>query len=760
MLPTKIVWTPVLLVCGSLSLIGCGTNEIASNSTVTSTEVIAYAPPQDVEGTNSPVFGKLVPYWRSGASLQEIRDVWDGEGQRAVERADRELQDHPDLPIRDKFWLMWTKATVLTYEGDPGKAYQVLKEARTLVESDPVVAQELLYTLIYQQGVTALRLGENENCIMCRGESSCILPISPAAVHTKPQGSRLAVRHFTEILDKFPKESEVRWLLNLAHMTLGEHPDQVDRSQLIPLGRYLKNEFNIGKFRDIGHLVGVNQFTQAGGAIMDDFDNDGLLDIVITTTDACGQMQFLKNSGTGTFEDVTEKSGLVGQFGGLNCVQTDYNNDGWLDIFVIRGAWVPHPVRPSLLRNNRDGTFTDVTEEAGLAEPVNSIASVWGDYDNDGWLDLFVCCERQYSRLYHSLKDGTFEEVALNAGVMSAGTKGCKGAAWIDYDNDGYLDLFQNFYVPNMGARLLHNMRDGTFRDVSVTQGINGPPEGFSCWAWDYNNDGWLDLFATCYDRTLKDVVKGMFGERHSLNSNRLYLNQQGRGFRDTTAEAGLDMVFATMGSNFGDFDNDGFLDMYLGTGDPNLATLIPNRMFKNVGGVRFADITASSGTGHLQKGHGVACGDWDRDGNVDIFIEMGGPLNGDRYHNILFQNPGHTNHWLTVKLTGEKTNRAAIGARIKVVMDTERETTFYRHVTSGSSFGANPLQQTIGLGKTDRIKLLEIHWPTSNSTQTFRDVAVDQSIAVTEFAENYQRLDWKPITVPGRDTTEKMAGP
>ena len=134
------------------------------------------------------------------------------------------------------------------------------------------------------------------------------------------------------------------------------------------------------------------------------------------------------------------------------------------------------------------------------------------------------------------------------------------------------------------------------------------------------------------------------------------------------TKEAGLDMVFATMGSNFGDFDNDGYLDFYLGTGDPNLATLVPNRMFKNVGGQRFAEITGSSGTGHLQKGHGVACGDWDRDGNVDIFIEMGGAIHGDKYHNVLFQNPGQGNHWLTVKLVGKKTNRAAIGARIKVV--------------------------------------------------------------------------------------------
>ena len=237
----------------------------------------------------------------------------------------------------------------------------------------------------------------------------------------------------------------------------------------------------------------------------------------------------------------------------------------------------------------------------------------------------------------------------------------------------------------------------------------------------------------------LADVVKGMLGQPHSRYSNRLFRNLNGKGFENVTRQAGLDMVFATMGSNYGDFDNDGFLDMYLGTGD-RAATLVPNRMFKNVGGERFAEITASSGTGHLQKGHGVACGDWDRDGDVDLFVQTGGAVNGDKYHNILFQNPGQGNHWLTVKLVGKKTNRAAIGARIKVVTAGEKPLTVHRHVSSGSSFGANPLQQTIGLAKAERVALLEIHWPTSGTTQVFRDIAVNQAIEVTEFARDYGR--------------------
>ncbi len=285
---------------------------------------------------------------------------------------------------------------------------------------------------------------------------------------------------------------------------------------------------------------------------------------------------------------------------------------------------------------------------------------------------------------------------------------------------------------------MFRNNRNGTFVDVTPEMGINGPALGFSCWAWDYDNDGWLDIFATCYEKTLGDMVKGLVGEPHSLNSNRLYHNRQGRGFEDKTREAGLDMVLVTMGSNFGDFDNDGFLDMYLGTGEPNLEFLDPSRMFKNVAGRRFAEITGTSGTGNLQKGHAVACGDWDRDGDTDIFIEMGGATNGDKYHNVLFQNPGQGNHWLTVKLVGQKTNRPGIGARIKVVTAGEDPLTVYRHVSSGSSFGANSLQQKIGLANADKIAVLEIYWPTSGTTQVFRDIAADQAIEITEFEKDY----------------------
>jgi hypothetical protein len=706
-----------------------------------------YQERRPIETSGYQVIFDNTPAWRSNASLEDYAAAHQHAFTRGLATLDKQLADGSRPMVK----VLLDKSRLLNARGDPAAAYKVLQDLEARIKGTDLEKQ-WFYTILFHQGVTALRMGENDNCVHCRGASSCIFPIAPAAVHTNPTGSRLAARHFSKYLEKFPDDLEVKWLLGLAHMTLGEYPDKVDPSHRLRLDAFDQSEFDLGAFRDVSHLVGLDgRLNQSGGAIMEDFDNDGLLDIVVTSWAADEPMAFYRNKGDGTFEDRTKAAGLSKQFGGLYCVQTDYNNDGHMDIFVPRGSWLPLHLsqRPSLLRNNGDGTFTDVTALAGLLKPTDSTSACWADYDNDGFLDLFICCRRQPSLLYRNKGDGTFEEVSARVGL--GGVSGVLGAAWIDFDNDGYPDLFVNIGLGGGGtARLFRNNRKGGFTEVTREMGIKGPINGFSCWAFDFDNDGWLDIFATGRSRTLRDVVRGMMGKPSQLPGAKLYRNLKGKGFKDVTEAAGVDRCYAPMGSNFGDLDNDGYLDFYLGTGDPQLQMLVPNRLFKNVEGRRFAEITASSRTGHLQKGHGVAFGDWSRTGSLDLFVQLGGAVPGDRYHNVLFRNPGtHGNNWLNVKLVGKKTNRAAIGARIKVVTAGEKPLTVHRHVSSGSSFGANPLEQHIGLGKAKRVALLEIHWPTSGTTQTFRDLDANQGIEVTEFATDLRKRPWKKIPLP-----------
>ena len=188
------------------------------------------------------------------------------------------------------------------------------------------------------------------------------------------------------------------------------------------------------------------------------------------------------------------------------------------------------------------------------------------------------------------------------------------------------------------------------------------------------------------------------------------------------------------MGLNFGDLDNDGYLDFYVGTGNPELTTLIPNRMFRNAGGKFFQEVTTSGNFGHLQKGHGIAFADINNDGNQDVFEKMGGAYDGDTAYSSLYANPGHGNHWITLQLEGVQTNRCAIGARIKVTVRTAGGTRdIYKTVGSGASFGCNPLRQEIGLGQAQAIDRVEIYWPVSRKTQTLRGLTRDRFYRVRE---------------------------
>ena len=608
---------------------------------------------------------------------------------------------------------------------------------------------EMESRMLLMKALCYLRLGEQENCLANHNADSCLVPIRGGGVHQLTRGSEGAVRELSALLDLDPSPLGA-WLLNIAYMTLGKYPDSVPQQWQIPPAVF-ESDYDIKRFRDVASFAGVDVDELSGGVVMDDFDHDGFLDLMVSGSGLHSQLRYFHNNGNGTFTDLTDSAGLTGLFGGLNIIQGDYNNDGFVDVLVLRGGWLgkdgrhPH----SLLRNNGNNTFTDVTEEAGLLTRHPTQTAVWFDYNGDGLLDIFIGNETvpgsgavDPCELFRNNGDGTFTECAAENGV--AIVDWVKAVVTGDFNNDGRPDLYLSSLVgPN---HLLRN--DGPvfndksraakwhFTDVAAAAGVTEPNRSFSCWFWDYDNDGWLDLMVTGYGiHDAGDILVDYLGmPTPQAERARLYHNNRDGTFTDVTKEQGVFKILHAMGANFGDLDNDGWLDFYVGTGDPALSTIIPNRMFRNNEGHGFQDVTTSGGFGNLQKGHGIAFGDVDNDGDEDIYSHLGGALSGDHYPSQLLENPGHGNHWIKLMLEGVKTNRVAIGARIKVVAKTaggERE--IDRVVGSGANFGASPLRQEIGLGQALSVVRVEIFWPVTGKTQVVTGLAMDRCYAIRE---------------------------
>src|SRR5215472_13486089 len=626
-------------------------------------------------------------------------------------------------------------AQVYAYKGEMDSAIAQFEAAlRTATAGAPQLIPEVEEML----GVAYFHRAGAVNDVYLHPAERCLFPIRPEFSYPKGADSQKAIQHFLASLKLRPKDLETKWLLNLAYMTLGKYPASVPKEYLLEPSRFESAE-DIGRFTDVAPRVGLDAiFSEAGGLIVDDFDNDGLFDIVTSNFDYCAPMHFFHNNGDGTFADRSAQSGLASQTGGLNLIQTDYNNDGCLDILVTRGGW-ESPRRKSLLRNNCNGTFTDVTVEAGLAEPTTTETAVWVDINNDGFLDLYVGNENEPNQLFLNNGNGTFKDISRSSRTdLSLLSKAVVAA---DYDNDGYADLFVSNYRGD--SALLRNNHDGTFTDVAAQAGVQASGHGFAAWFFDYDNDGRPDLLASSYAMSVEESVRTYLGLPHNSPTMKLYRNLGNGAFRDVTEETGLNKVFMPMGANFGDVDNDGYPDIYFGTGELTYASLLPNVLLHNKGGKKFVDITASSGTGELHKGHGVAFADMDNDGNEDLLEVVGGGVPGDPHAFRLFENPGHGNDWISVRLVGVKANRAAIGAKIKVTVKNGTETrAVYRTVGSGGSFGASPLEQHMGLGKSAEIEGLEIQWPGDAQPQRFASVPKNQAIEIRQSASDYRVIE------------------
>jgi hypothetical protein len=736
-------------------------------------------------------------------------------------------------PVQVEFARLTRTAVEQQRLGHEREAISYFQQAYDLAAASnraiPVLVE---FELVFRLAVAYVRLGETVNCVRNHGVDSCILPLRGDGIHQQQGPSHQAIQTLNIVLRAAREGTrrflEARWLLNLAYMTIGAYPDQVPEQYLIP-PQVFESEEDFPRFTNIAPKVGLDAFNLAGGAIVDDFDGNGYLDVVVSNWDPKGQIRLFKNNQDGTFSDATEPAGLSGLYGGINLVQADYDNDNDADILVLRGGWLQENGRHpnSLLRNNGDGTFTDVTFDAGLGDVhYPSHSASWADYDNDGDLDLYIGNEssssdeapprtparslagqgrsariaenvlradgasptpaapsprlprsapsrargarrsdnsaselsasigsvpgsqpggwgrtsgiRAPSQLFRNNGDGTFTEVGETAGVQNF--RYAKGVIWGDYNGDRLSDL----YVSNFGEanRLYRNNGDGTFTDVAERLGVTGPLVSFPAWFWDFDNDGMLDLYVASFDARVADVAASYLGLPFEAELASFYRGVGGGRFENAAPKYNLVRPAGVMGANFGDLDNDGYLDFYLGTGQTPYEELMPNVMYRNQRGKRFADVTTAGGFGHLQKGHGVAFADLDHDGDLDVFEQMGGAQPGDGYHSILYENPGFGNHWITIKAVGTRSNRSAIGARIRaeVVEDGVRRS-IYRYVNSGGSFGANPLRQTIGLGQATGIETLEVFWPTTGLTQTFRDVPGDRAIEIIEGDSSYKVL-------------------
>jgi hypothetical protein len=636
-------------------------------------------------------------------------------------------------------------AVELLKSGNTSEAINLFEQVIQYLEQNKIPLDLATKRNIYSYvAIAYLRAGEIENCVQNHTHQSCFIPIKEEGIHTLPFGSGHAIKIYEFLLKEFPTDLESKYLLNIAYMTLGKYPQEVPAAYRIDPA-WFKNKVSIKPFRDIAPDLGINHTSHAGGAVMDDFNNDGWLDIVITSWSPDDQMTLYINNGDGTFTDQTSAYGLTGYTSGLNLNQTDFNNDGWIDLYIMRGAWLltEGDIPNTLLMNAGNGKFVDVTVKAGLTHDAPTQTSAWTDIDLDGWLDLVIANESLPGMdrgidLYINQKDGTFRHASQEYGLTM--NHFFKGLVATDANNDKYPDL----YFSSLGDGTFLMINQGSkgkkgFVQVGPESNIGLPKKCFPSWSFDYDNDGKDDLFTSAYTNDGTPAVHWMLSHMGKADPGllpKLYHNKGEAVFEEVGQDMGLDEVTFTMGCNFGDINTDGFLDFYLSTGNPIYQSLVPNKMYLNMEGRKFEDVSYSGGFANIQKGHGVAFGDADHDGDEDLYVVIGGAYDGDMFYNCFFENPNeHNNNWIVLKLKGVAANAAAIGAKVALTVEENgKERMIYRTVSSGASFGGNSLALEVGLRKASGIKQILVQWPCKDCPdQIYSGLEINKAYSLTQ---------------------------
>ncbi len=623
---------------------------------------------------------------------------------------------------------------------DPGDAEARLKKAKTLLKMG-----------LYEDAVRDFRSAARDSGLRADAFRDS------AVANFRAGRFREAISDSVASLSSDPSSRRAQYWLWLAAQKLGGYPEEVPRSMRVEV-KAGRHEPSV-QFEDVAAKIGLDKTAGGRGTAVFDLDADGCLDLVIAS--AHGGCSVYRNRGDGTFEDVSVGSGLDECVNAFAIAVGDYNNDGFDDLFITRlGFYCGDSV---LYRNNGDGTFTDVTRESGTFCWGPGFSAHWVDYDCDGWLDLFVCnnlgglFDRSLpDRLFHNNGDGTFTEVTSEAGITS--NSPTIGACWGDYNNDGYPDLFVSSALGH--SKLYRNNGDGTFIDVTDKAGLERVVLGTVAFWCDYDNDGWLDL-VQCTWSPENQVLDTLFNGEGPAQGRpmRVYHNNRDGSFTLKTRALGLTGCFGTMSGTFGDFNNDGFVDFLLGNGDPHMNRTEPPTILEfdeSIG--RYRNVTFAAGLPFTGKGHGANMADLGGDGRLSLIMASGGAYPGDLLTTSVFRPKSLPGNYLNVRLTGTGSNRNAIGARVHLHAAGR---SVHHLVSGGSGFGCLPFEQHFGLGKLTRVDALEIWWP-SGLKQRLENLPFNTTIGIIEeqpgWSEIYGRKSLPAPLIEAGDSVAALA--